>query len=61
MGLFGALEHYKKRLEKRFTRQVRRSQFNFACDERIIIALKMMARRLEAPVYVVAEHTLQLG
>ena len=61
MELFGALRRYKRRLEKKFTKQIRRGQFNFACDERIILGLKMMAQCLEAPVYVVAEHTLQLG
>lgn len=61
MGLFGALKHYKKKLEKRFSRQITRKQLNFACDERIILGLKMLAWSLEAPIYVVAEHVLQLG
>ncbi len=61
MGLFRALKHYRKKLEKRFTRQITRKQLNFVCDERIILGLKIMAGSLEVPIYPIAEHLLQLG
>ena len=61
MELFGALRRYKRRLEKKFAKKIARKQLNFACDERIILGLKMMASSLEVPIYPIAEHLLQLG
>ncbi|MFC2019305.1 hypothetical protein ACFLU4_05035 [Chloroflexota bacterium] len=61
MGLAKAIKRYKKKLEKRFSKQVARVQCNFVCDSRIAQRLRGLARRLEVPIYVLAEHILQLG
>ena len=61
MQLFRAVRRYKKRLEKQFTRQIGRKQFNFACDQVIFLQLEALARKLEVPIYPLAEHLLQIG
>ena len=61
MGLVRIIKRYKRKLERKFTKQIKRVQFNFACDKGIILVAKVLANRLEAPVYVVSEHALQLG
>jgi hypothetical protein len=53
---------YTKKLRSRFVRkEIARRQFNIICDERLIQALKLSARELEVPVYVITEHAIQLG
>ena len=61
MGLLGTVKRYKNRLARRFSKEIKRKQFNFFCDRRIIIILKAFAGRLEVPVYVLAEHCLELA
>jgi len=61
MQLFRGVKRYKKRLEKQFTRQIGRKQFNFACDQGIVLQLEALARKLEVPKYPLAEHLLQIG
>jgi hypothetical protein len=61
MGLFKTVKRYKNRLAKRFSKEIKRQQFNFYCDWAIIATLKAFARKFEVPVYVLAEHCLQLG
>ncbi len=61
MALLRAVKRYKRKLERKFTKQIKRVQFNIACDKEIILVAKVLAKRLEAPVYVVSEHALQLG
>lgn len=53
---------YTKKLRSRFVRRkITRKQFNIICDERLIQALKFSAKDLEVPVYIIAEHAIQLG
>lgn len=61
MNVIRKLKRYKKRVEKRFTHQISREQLNFACDERIILGIKMLAQDLEVPMYPLCEHLLQAG
>ena len=61
MGLFKFVKQYKNKLEKRFTHRVERIQVNFRCDPDIYAGLKGMAEYLTIPLYVLIEHTLQLG
>ena len=64
MNLFRLLKggrRYKRKLEKRFGQDISRKQLNFACDERLILLLKILAKELEVPIYTLAEHLLQLG
>lgn len=61
MGLIHAVKRYKTKLEKRFSRKITRRQVNFACDQSIILGVKLMAKSLEVPVYVICEHLLQAG
>ena len=64
MNLFRLLKggrRYKRKLEKRFSQEIGRRQLNFACDERLILLLKLLAKELEVPIYTLAEHLLQLG
>jgi len=37
------------------------STWSFACDEGLIATLRVLAQRLEAPIYVTCEHALQAG
>ncbi|MFC2018686.1 hypothetical protein ACFLU4_01850 [Chloroflexota bacterium] len=61
MSLIRVIRRYKKKLEKKFGKQIPRAQFNITCDCKIILALKKIAQCLEVPVYVITEHALQLG
>lgn len=50
------------KLRNRFaTREISRRQLNITIDNKLILGLKFAARDLEVPIYVVAEHCLQLG
>jgi hypothetical protein len=60
MRLFRTVKRYKRKLEKRFSHQ-KRTQLNFACDEKIVTGIKMLAKELEVPMYPLLEHLLQLG
>ncbi len=48
-------------IKKRFGQEQDRGQINFACDRKLSLALKMLARSLGVPRYTFAEHALQLG
>ena len=62
MKLLKAIRDYKKkRLERKYDRKVKRVQFNIQCDSHLVRYIKIMANRLEVPVYVLGEHLLQLG
>ena len=53
---------YAKKFKNRFVpKAISRRQLNVSCDERLILALRVVAKRLESPLYCVAEHALQLG
>ncbi|MDP2950231.1 MAG: hypothetical protein Q8P22_11915 [Chloroflexota bacterium] len=39
----------------------KRTTFGFACDPGISAVVKLLARKLEVPIYPLAEHVLQLG
>ncbi len=56
------LGKYAKKFKGRFVPKViSRRQLNISCDEKLILALRVVAKSLESPVYCVAEHALQLG
>ena len=61
MGLFKAVNRYLRKVESRFTKQIGRIQFNHPCDKVVVLAVKIMSKQLGAPLYVIAEHCLQLG
>jgi len=61
MGLLKTVKRYKKRVSRRFSKEIKRQQFNFCCDWSITVTLKAFAHKLEVPVYFVTEHCLQLG
>ncbi len=61
MGIWGAVKRYRRRLAKRFTRDISRRQLNIATDRAIVAIIRLMAHKLEIPLYVLCEHTLQLG
>ncbi|MFC1980279.1 hypothetical protein ACFLVS_05485 [Chloroflexota bacterium] len=61
MGLLRTVRRYKRRLTKRFTKEITRKQLNIATDRSLIIIIRLMARQLEVPVYILCEHCLQLG
>ena len=62
MQLFHRLKaKYRHKLEKKYTKTLKRRQLNFNCSEDIILGIQFMATILEVPQYVVAEHLLQLG
>lgn len=55
------LQKYRKKLERKFRPQIKRTGFNFQCDIGLANLVRELARHLECPVYVIAEHTMQLG
>jgi len=56
------LKEYAKKFKSRFVpKEISRKQLNITIDDKLILGLKFAARDLEFPVYVVAEHCLQLG
>jgi len=61
MKLPGAVKRYRRRLSKRFTKEIHRKQFNFYCDRDLIAIVRYMADKLEIPVYPLMEHIVQLG
>ena len=61
MGVIQAGKRYRKWLKKIFGKEIPRRQLNFPCDRNLILILKIMAKRLECPIFCVAEHCLQLG
>ena len=61
MELLKAVKRYRKKLEKKLSRQIRRQQFNFQCDKRLVDTLRGLAMHLEIPVYPLTEHVLQIG
>ncbi|MFC1917708.1 hypothetical protein ACFLXH_03545 [Chloroflexota bacterium] len=61
MALLREVKRNKKKLEKKFPRQTKRSQFNFTRDSGIMLAVKVLAQRFGIPVYVRSEHALRLG
>ena len=42
-------------------RKQRRKIFGFPCDQSIALGVRILAAHLEVPIYVVAEHLLQIG
>jgi hypothetical protein len=61
MGIFQALKWYRKKISRRFTKEITRQQFNFPCDYGIVMAIKLMAQHLSIPIYPLGEHALQFG
>lgn len=56
------LRKYARRLQSRFVpKAISRRQLNITIDNKLILGLKFAAKDLEFPVYVIAEHCLQLG
>ena len=52
---------YRHKTEKKYAKVIKRRQLNFTCDEDIIIGIRILAAALEVPLYVIAEHSLQVG
>lgn len=52
---------YRHKVEKKYTKIIKRKQLNFSCSEDIIDGIRLLALILEVPRYVLAEHLLQLG
>jgi len=61
MRLLTTARRYKRRLSKRFTKEIHRRQFNFYCDRDLMAIVRYMADKLEIPVYPLMEHIVQLG
>lgn len=56
------LRRFTRRLKNRlFAREISRKQLNIMIDNKLILGLKIAANDLEVPIYVVAEHCLQVG
>jgi hypothetical protein len=61
MGLKKAIKRYKRSLAKHFQQHYGRRQLNVNCDQQVIVFLKALASGLEVPIYVLAEHCLEMG
>jgi hypothetical protein len=61
LNLFGANRPNKKHIAKKYSKQICRTQFNFACENNQITAIKLLAKELEVPVYPLVEHLIQIG
>jgi hypothetical protein len=56
------MRKYRKKLEKRFKNgEIGRRQLNFTCDVGLIARLRLLAKYLHTPFYLLAEHALELG
>ncbi|MBA7597132.1 hypothetical protein ES703_04127 [subsurface metagenome] len=51
----------KKRLERKFSRQIERRGFNFQCDVGLANRVRLAAGLLEVPIYPLMEEIIQLG
>ena len=61
MGFIKTVTKYKKKIERRFSKQHGRRQLNFRCDLDLIDVLKYMSIRLQVPMSYVGEHALETG
>ena len=61
MEVLGFLRPYRKKIERKFHRERKRRQLNFMCDHVLCNLLQEMAKSLECPIYVIAEHVLEMG
>lgn len=52
---------YRRSIEKKHAKAIKRRQFNMTIDERIVLGVKALAAILEVPRYVITEHLLQVG
>lgn len=52
---------YRHKVEKNYTKIIKRQQLNFSCSKDIIEGIQVMAAILEVPRYILFEHLLQLG
>jgi len=62
MNVISWLEaRYRRSIDKKHEKAIRRRQFNMMVDERIALGVKALAAILEVPRYVITEHMLQVG
>jgi hypothetical protein len=61
MNIKNTLRRHKRRIIKRFRKEIGRKQFNILLDTQLVWILKGWARRLECPVYIISEHAIQIG
>ena len=52
---------YRRSIESKHKKAIKRRQFNMTVDERIVLGVKALAAILEVPRYVITEHLLQVG
>ena len=51
----------KRRLERKFSRQVERQGFNFQCDVGLAARVRLAAKLLEVPIYPLMEEIVERG
>lgn len=62
MNIISWLEaKYRRSIESKRAKAIKRRQFNMTVDERIVLGIKALAAILEVPRYVITEHLLQVG
>ena len=62
MNIISWLEaKYRRSIEKKHEKAIKRRQFNMMVDDRIVLGVKALAAILEVPRYVITEHLLQIG
>jgi uncharacterized membrane-anchored protein YjiN (DUF445 family) len=62
MSLFHRLKaRYNHRADRKYTKVIRRRQFNMTIAEEMITCVKLLAAIYKVPGYVITEHLLQVG
>jgi len=52
---------YRRLLDRRHVKAIRRRQFNMTIDAELVLGVKLLAIILKVPRYVIVEHLLQVG
>lgn len=55
------LAKYRRLLDRRHFKAIRRGQFNMTIDTGLVTGLKFLAEILKVPRYVITEYLLQVG
>ena len=59
--LRGFRTKYRRLLDRRHVKAIRRRQFNMTIDAELVPGVKFLAMILKVPRYVITEHLLQVG
>ena len=56
-----SIAKYRRLLDRRHVKAIKRRQFNVTIDAQLVLGVKFLAMILKVPRYVITEHLLQVG